>query len=95
MFAVTPNSVLHERETRWTQSMSRNHTLPLRLGPSLAIAAIAFYQSWISPIKGFRCAHRAHRGGLSCSEFGKQIIRSHGVSMGISQTLSHVLGQTP
>ncbi len=28
---------------------------------------ITFYQRWISPMKGFRCAYRAVTGGPSCS----------------------------
>ena len=37
-----------------------------------AVLAIAGYQRWLSPYKGFRCAHDVlwHRGG--CSGFGKR-----------------------
>lgn len=28
---------------------------------------ISFYQRWVSPFKGFRCAYRAVTGGPSCS----------------------------
>lgn len=39
---------------------------------------IRLYQRWISPYKGFRCAHRVVHGGASCSEFAVQAIQSHG-----------------
>ena len=38
---------------------------------ALSIGAIGAYQRWISPRKGFCCAHRACTGGLSCSAFAK------------------------
>lgn len=31
------------------------------------LTGIALYQRWLSPHKGFRCAHAALYGGLSCS----------------------------
>ena len=37
---------------------------------SAALAAIRFYQRWISPYKGFRCAYGAHSGRCSCSTLG-------------------------
>ena len=40
----------------------------------LAIAVIKAYQRWISPRKGFRCAHRVLHGGPSCSQFVKVAI---------------------
>jgi putative component of membrane protein insertase Oxa1/YidC/SpoIIIJ protein YidD len=52
------------------------------IGTMLAVAAISFYQVCISPHKGFCCAHRVHRGGLSCSAYGKQVIRRHGIIVG-------------
>ena len=39
---------------------------------NLWVMIIRFYQRYISPYKGFSCAHRALRGGMSCSEFGLQ-----------------------
>jgi putative component of membrane protein insertase Oxa1/YidC/SpoIIIJ protein YidD len=38
----------------------------------MAILLIKFYQRFISPYKGFRCAH-------ACSEAVKKIIQEHGV----------------
>lgn len=49
----------------------------------LALAAIAGYQRWISPYKGFRCAYRAHTGRCSCSQLGARAIRRFGTFDGI------------
>ena len=46
--------------------------------PAIGLKAIAFYQKRISPHKGFRCAHAALHGGLSCSEFGRQVLQRYG-----------------
>ena len=48
---------------------------------NLAISIITAYQRWISPYKGFRCAHSAYYGGISCSGWAKKIIRKHGLSL--------------
>lgn len=45
----------------------------------LAVAAVVAYQRWISPRKGFACAHRLRHGGPSCSEFVKQRIAHEGL----------------
>lgn len=39
---------------------------------SLPVYAINLYQRKISPLKGYRCAHHAMHGGVSCSEWMKQ-----------------------
>ncbi len=44
---------------------------PLR---AIAIAMITGYQRYLSPHKGFACAHRVLHGGLSCSEYVKVAI---------------------
>jgi putative component of membrane protein insertase Oxa1/YidC/SpoIIIJ protein YidD len=36
-----------------------------------AVGAIGVYQRYVSPHKGFCCAHRACTGGLSCSAYAK------------------------
>lgn len=46
---------------------------------SLALGAIRFYQKWISPYKGFRCAHHALHQSGSCSHYGYQVFSSHSV----------------
>lgn len=43
------------------------------------LSGIRFYQRWLSPHKGFRCAHAAVHGGLTCSAAVAQIVREHGV----------------
>lgn len=44
-----------------------------------ALLAIRFYQRWLSPHKGFCCAHAAVHGGLTCSAAVAQIVHEHGV----------------
>jgi putative component of membrane protein insertase Oxa1/YidC/SpoIIIJ protein YidD len=39
-----------------------------------AVGAIGAYQRYISPHKGFRCAHRACTGGPSCSAYAKHAL---------------------
>lgn len=48
------------------------------LNHSLAIA-ISGYQKYLSPYKGFCCAHKVHHGGVSCSEFVKQALLQDGL----------------
>ena len=48
----------------------------------LAIALINLYQKFISPYKGFRCAHAVLHQGDSCSNAIKEIIATHGVFKG-------------
>ncbi len=48
------------------------------LNRSVAIA-ITGYQKYISPYKGFCCAHRVKHGGMSCSEYVKQALLHHGI----------------
>jgi putative component of membrane protein insertase Oxa1/YidC/SpoIIIJ protein YidD len=52
-----------------------------RVGPLEYLAAylIRLYQRHLSPRKGFSCPHRLLHGGLSCSEYGRQMVLSHGV----------------
>lgn len=40
----------------------------------LIINFISAYQRFISPRKGFVCAHRRLNGGMSCSEYAKTVI---------------------
>ncbi len=44
-----------------------------------AVLAISGYQKFVSPYKGFSCAHRAVNGGHSCSEHIKQLIIERGL----------------
>ena len=45
---------------------------------ALAIWAIGVYQRFVSPRKGFRCAHHACTGGMTCSKYGLHALREHG-----------------
>ena len=56
------------------------------LTPSwLAVGLIEFYQRYLSPRKGFRCAHRARKRGRtsSCSQFAKRALARLGVMAGL------------
>src|SRR5687767_5281073 len=58
-------------------------TASLSLSP-LAVWAIEFYQRYLSPLKGFRCAHRARKHGRtsSCSQFAKRAFARFGIFAG-------------
>jgi uncharacterized protein len=45
---------------------------------ALLIFLISLYQRFISPYKGYRCAHAAYHHGPSCSHAVKAIIAEHG-----------------
>ena len=49
----------------------------------LALVAIAIYKKYISPFKGFRCAHSVLNGGNSCSTEIYKIISEHGLFKGV------------
>jgi putative component of membrane protein insertase Oxa1/YidC/SpoIIIJ protein YidD len=51
---------------------------------SLAITAITGYQKFISPHKGFSCAHRVLYGCDSCSQYFKQVITEEGIATAIA-----------
>jgi putative component of membrane protein insertase Oxa1/YidC/SpoIIIJ protein YidD len=59
--------------------MQTPSTLPRQAAASL----INIYQRYISPRKGFSCAHRILHQGESCSQYTKQIILSHGPKDGL------------
>lgn len=46
----------------------------------LALRAIRFYQRWLSPHKGFRCAHAALHGGPSCSAAVADLLAQYGLA---------------
>ena len=48
-----------------------------------AVAAIGAYQRYISPHKGFCCAHRACTGHASCSQFARRAIERCGLLAGL------------
>ena len=46
---------------------------------TIAVNCIVGYQRYISPYKGFCCAHRAAHDGASCSEWAKRAINKVGL----------------
>lgn len=50
-----------------------------RLVAALVCRAIGGYQRWISPRKGFRCAHALLHGGSGCSGAVRELVRTRGV----------------
>jgi putative component of membrane protein insertase Oxa1/YidC/SpoIIIJ protein YidD len=50
---------------------------------ALALLAIRLYQRHLSPLKGYRCAYRAHTGCASCSHLGYRAIRRFGLWAGL------------
>jgi predicted nucleic acid-binding Zn ribbon protein len=40
---------------------------------TIAVAGIDLYRRYLSPLKGFRCAHHALHGAGSCSTFGRDV----------------------
>lgn len=55
---------------------------------SIAVCLIFIYQKAISPVKGFSCAHRYRHGGLSCSEYVKQVVLRKGIVSGYTDIRS-------
>lgn len=47
---------------------------PRPWGAAALAFAIGVYQRYLSPYKGFSCAHRVLNGGQSCSEFCRQLV---------------------
>jgi putative component of membrane protein insertase Oxa1/YidC/SpoIIIJ protein YidD len=45
----------------------------------ISMKAITGYQRYISPRKGFRCAHRVLHSGESCSQYVKRVIADEGL----------------
>jgi uncharacterized protein len=55
----------------------------VRIAAALALAAIRFYQRFVSPYKGFSCALRVATGGASCSAYGHAVIARFGLVRGL------------
>ncbi len=51
---------------------------------AIAIASINGYQKYLSPHKGFSCAHRVLHGGESCSQYVKSAVAKGGLSAAIA-----------
>ena len=50
--------------------------------------SIVIYQRFISPVKGFTCAHRYRHGGASCSEHARQVVLNRGIVSGYADIRS-------
>lgn len=48
----------------------------------IVLSSIKFYQKFISPYKGFSCAHRKATNEMSCSAYGYKVIQRIGVLKG-------------
>ncbi|MDO6589018.1 hypothetical protein DS901_13460 [Loktanella sp. D2R18] len=48
-----------------------------------ALGGIWLYQRYVSPHKGFRCAHSVVHGDAGCSGYAKHTIRQHGLFQAI------------
>ena len=58
----------------------------------LAVTAISGYQKFISPHKGFSCAHRVLYGCESCSQYFKQVIAEEGLLTAIANAKGRFQG---
>jgi putative component of membrane protein insertase Oxa1/YidC/SpoIIIJ protein YidD len=50
----------------------------------LALLLIRIYQRFISPYKGYGCAHRIATGEVGCSGYGKRVIDRYGFLKGVA-----------
>jgi len=50
---------------------------------ALFLYTIKLYQRWVSPKKGFTCAHRAYYCRSTCSVYGERAISKHGTFIGL------------
>lgn len=49
----------------------------------ITTTSISGYQKYISPRKGFSCAHRLLYGGESCSQYVKRIVSQQGLTLAL------------
>lgn len=54
-----------------------------RFGALVALVGVGVYRRWISPHKGFVCAHGALTGEPSCAEYAARTLRRHTLSESI------------
>jgi putative component of membrane protein insertase Oxa1/YidC/SpoIIIJ protein YidD len=52
-----------------------------------AIDAIALYQKYISPKKGFSCSHRRLHGGTSCSQYAKNLLSEQNLELAVKMSV--------
>ncbi len=49
----------------------------------LLLALISFYQKYLSPIKGYKCAYGRHYHTHTCSSYGKKVVLRFGPWIGL------------
>ncbi len=49
-----------------------------------AVSLIRTYRRWVSPHKGFRCAHQVLHGAGSCSTFGLTVFQTHSFGQAVT-----------
>jgi uncharacterized protein len=54
----------------------------------ISVNIISFYQQYLSPYKGFRCAHSYIYGDESCSVFIKKVVSEEGLFKGYNRIKS-------
>lgn len=52
----------------------------------ISVSAITGYQKYLSPHKGFACAHRVLYGSDSCSQYTKRIIAKEGLKIALRKS---------
>jgi putative component of membrane protein insertase Oxa1/YidC/SpoIIIJ protein YidD len=72
---------LHVVLLGWRHATS--YSCAVNAATAIALRAIAAYQRYISPFKGFCCAYRFHTGCASCSQLGFRAIRRYGLGAGL------------
>lgn len=55
-----------------------------------ADALISMYQRYLSPHKGYTCAHLVDQGGLSCSAAIRRIIAERGLILAVVPTIARL-----
>ncbi len=77
------------------KTISKNFLIPNIFNAAsrgLAVTAISGYQKFISPHKGFSCAHRVLYGCESCSQYFKQVIAEEGIITAIARARERFQG---
>ena len=57
----------------------------------LALSGIGFYQTRLSPRKGYRCAYSVLHGGTGCSGYTKHAIMDHGIWAAIGMSKQRMI----
>ena len=82
--------MLHHIKKNWMPLLAVALLTAYMFSTQMAVFAIEGYQRYISPHKGYHCAHAAHHGGSSCSQFAKEAIELNGVVKGTSMLLDRL-----